>query len=245
MRVSIDGVGAFDLISRNAMLQALLEIDGGDQIMLFVRQLYGRPSTHLWEDEMGEVHEIAQGEGGEQRPVDATSFQLGTARCSGCCERQVGRRRELFAYLDDIYICSPRRVLEVRSVLKEELWARARIRIHHGKTQLWNRGGSQPAGVAELTLAGRLVETDAVVWKSDPELPLCQNGLRVLGAPIGHPLYIVDQLASKSVELSENPRSGGLPSGVAVVVVLWSNTCQFLVAHDPARFVTAFRGEAR
>ena len=26
--VSIDGVGAFDLISRNAMLQALLEIDG-------------------------------------------------------------------------------------------------------------------------------------------------------------------------------------------------------------------------
>ena len=40
--VSIDGVGAFDLISRNAMLQALLEIDGGDQIMPFVRQLYGR-----------------------------------------------------------------------------------------------------------------------------------------------------------------------------------------------------------
>ena len=27
---SIDGVGAFDLISRNAMLQALLEINGGD-----------------------------------------------------------------------------------------------------------------------------------------------------------------------------------------------------------------------
>ena len=27
--VSIDGVGAFDLIFRNAMLQALLEIDGG------------------------------------------------------------------------------------------------------------------------------------------------------------------------------------------------------------------------
>ena len=26
----IDGVGAFDLISRNAMLQALLEIDGGE-----------------------------------------------------------------------------------------------------------------------------------------------------------------------------------------------------------------------
>ena len=39
-----------------------------------------------------------------------------------------------------------------------------------------------------------------MVWKSDPELPLSQNGLRVLGAPIGHPLYIVDQLDSKSAE---------------------------------------------
>ena len=61
--VSIDGVGAFDLISRNAMLQALLEINGGDQIMPFVRQFY--ESTQWWEDEMGEVHEIALGEGGE------------------------------------------------------------------------------------------------------------------------------------------------------------------------------------
>ena len=60
--------------------------------------------------------------------------------------------------------------------------------------------GSQPAGVAEFTLAARLVEPDAVVGKSDSELPLSQNGLRVLEAPIGHPLYIVDQLASKSVE---------------------------------------------
>ena len=68
-----------------------------------------------------------------------------------------------------------------------------------GETQLWNRGGSEPAGVAEHPCT-RLVESDAVVWKSDPELPLSQNGSRVLGAPIGQPLYIVDQLASKSVE---------------------------------------------
>ena len=32
----------------------------------FRQTIYGRPSTHLWEDEMGQVHEIAQGEGGEQ-----------------------------------------------------------------------------------------------------------------------------------------------------------------------------------
>ena len=75
-------------------------------------------------------------------------FSLG----SGWCDRlQDGER---LSHLDDIYvICSPRGVLEVHRVLQEELWAHARIRIHHGKTQLWNRGGSQPAGVAELTFA--------------------------------------------------------------------------------------------
>ena len=97
--VFIDGVEAFDFISRNAMLQAL-EIDGGDQIMPFVRQLYGPPSTHMWENEMGEVHDIAQGEGGEQGdPLMPLLFSLGQH-----ARLQDGER--LFAYLDDIYaIC--------------------------------------------------------------------------------------------------------------------------------------------
>ena len=63
--VSIDGIGAFDLISRNAMLEGLLQMENGDQVLPFVRNFHGRPST-LWEDEMGTVHEITQGEGGEQ-----------------------------------------------------------------------------------------------------------------------------------------------------------------------------------
>ena len=40
--VSVDGVGAFDLISRNSMLQGLLTLEQGDQILPFVRQFYGR-----------------------------------------------------------------------------------------------------------------------------------------------------------------------------------------------------------
>ena len=101
--VSIDGVGAFDLISRNAMLQALLEIDGGDQIMPFVRQLYGRPSTHLWEDEMGEVHEIAQGEGGEQGdPLMPLLFSLGQHAALAAADARLEDGERLFACLDDI-----------------------------------------------------------------------------------------------------------------------------------------------
>ena len=50
---SIDGVGAYDLISRTAMLEGLLRMEGEDQILSFVRIFYWTPSTYLWEDELG------------------------------------------------------------------------------------------------------------------------------------------------------------------------------------------------
>ena len=48
MVMSIDGSGAFDLISRKSMLQALMRIEGGPGKM------------------MRGVHNIEQGEGGER-----------------------------------------------------------------------------------------------------------------------------------------------------------------------------------
>ena len=44
--LSIDGIGAYDLISRSAMLEGLLRMDRGDEILPFVRCFYGSPSTH-------------------------------------------------------------------------------------------------------------------------------------------------------------------------------------------------------
>ena len=64
--LSADGIGAFDLISREAMLQGLMEVDGGDAALPFVRQFYGSPSMYWWTEDMGVTHEICQGEGGEQ-----------------------------------------------------------------------------------------------------------------------------------------------------------------------------------
>ena len=230
--VSIDGVGAFIFISRNAMLQALLEIDRGDQIMPTILRT---TIDTLVGGRDGRVHEIAQGEGGEQSDhLMPLLFSLGQHAALAAANARLQDCQRLLAHLDDIHvICLPRRVLEVHRVLQEELWAHVRIRIHHGKTQLGNRSGSEPAGVAELTLAACLVEPNAVVWKSDPELPLSQNGLRFLGAPIAHPLHVVDQLVSKSVEqelfFQRIPAKEDLQSSVAVVAVLWSNTRQFLV----------------
>ena len=65
--LSVDGVGAFDLISRNAMLQGLAEMPGGLEVLPFVRMFYGSPSMFLWEDELGNVNYIPQREGGASR----------------------------------------------------------------------------------------------------------------------------------------------------------------------------------
>ena len=64
--LSIDGVGTFDSVSKKAMMTAVHNMDQGEKLIPFLLQFYGHPSTHLWEDEEGTVHEIQQGEGGSR-----------------------------------------------------------------------------------------------------------------------------------------------------------------------------------
>ena len=64
--LSIDGIGAFDLISRKSMLEALMRVEGGPDIVPFVKQFYGQPSTYLWESDDGTVHHVELGAGVEQ-----------------------------------------------------------------------------------------------------------------------------------------------------------------------------------
>ena len=52
--------------------------ENGNQILPFVRCFYGRTSTYLWENEVGDTQEIPQGEGGEQGdPLMPLLFSLG------------------------------------------------------------------------------------------------------------------------------------------------------------------------
>ena len=126
--MSIDVIGAFDLISRNAMLRGFLTMEDGDKVLSFMRCFYGSPSTYLREDEMGVSQNIAQGEGGTQGdPEMPMLFALGQHRT-----------------LVDIYVvCTPERVEDIH-IIKAELFAHARISVHHGKIQVWNRGGVVP-----------------------------------------------------------------------------------------------------
>ena len=79
--ISVDGVSACDTISREAMMQGLLDMEGGETVLPFVRQFYGCVSQHLWEDDAGITHTILQGEGGEQGdPLMPMLYSLGQHR---------------------------------------------------------------------------------------------------------------------------------------------------------------------
>ena len=93
----------------------------------------------------------------------------------------------LLAFHDDLYVlCGPPRVVDVHIALQQALWEHSRIQVHHGKTQLWNRGGEPPRGWRAVTAAARQVDPDAIVWRGDPELPPSEQGVKVLGTPLGH-----------------------------------------------------------
>ena len=95
-------------------------------------------------------------------------FSLGEHQALVAIQARLQDDEELFAYLDDMYIvCTPARV---HTIVKEELWAHARI-VHQGKTQVWNSGGSRPTGVDAMTRAAQEVTLGATVWRGDLELP--------------------------------------------------------------------------
>ena len=85
---------------------------------------------------------------------------------------------KLLACLDDVtVICRPERVRTVVTIIDEEFARHAHVNIHHGKTQVWNRGGVAPEGVDELTRLARLVKLGAVVWRGDMQLPVERQGV--------------------------------------------------------------------
>ena len=147
--------------------------------MPFVRLFYGSPSVYLLEDDMGDTHEIMQGEGGEQGdPLMPLLFCLGQHSALLAINAKLTQGESLFAFLDDLYVlCSPGRLSEVHKVIQHELWGRANIRVHRCKYQVWNRARVKPAGCEELTAAARLVKEDTRVWTGDQGISTAEQGI--------------------------------------------------------------------
>ena len=180
--ISMDGIGAYDLISRNAMLEGLLRMEKGDQNPS-LREMFLWDSVNIFvgrRDGSHPTHPPRGGRGSKATPLMPMLFALGKHPALAAAQERLRGNELLFAYLDDVYaVCRPDRVGAIFAILEQELQAHAEIRLHLGKTQVWNRGGVTPDGVDELRRRARRLKPEAVVWKGDPQLPEEQQGVRV------------------------------------------------------------------
>ena len=183
--LSIDGIGAFDLVSRGAMLQGLANVCLS--ALPFVHQFFGSPSHYIWEDDAGVVHNIAQGEGGEQGdPMMPLLFSLGQQAALMAVQRQLEAHERVFAFLDDVHIVTS-------PYSQAKLWRHSRIDVHDGKTQVWNASGLRPEGCDILDRAGRAVNPKFdSVWRGDGTTNT--QGIKVLGTHLGHENFGRDHL---------------------------------------------------
>ena len=138
---SIDGMNAFDLISRRAMLEELSRVPGGREVLPFVLMFHGTPSSYMWEDGTGTMHRIAQGEGGEQGdPLMPLLYALGQHQALVAAKNRLAESEKVFAFHDDVYmVTSPARVGVAHTAMQEELFRHASIQIRGSKTKVWNR----------------------------------------------------------------------------------------------------------
>ena len=113
--LTIDGISAYDSISRASMLNGLSNVNGGYAVLPFVLKFYTQPSEYHWMDDCGRNNVIHQGEGGEQgNALMPMLYSLGQHAVLQATQDALLLGEHLFAYLDDIYIvCLPERVTTI------------------------------------------------------------------------------------------------------------------------------------
>ena len=168
--LSVDGIGAFDHVLRAAMLSKLKQVPGLHNLLPFVRKAHSSPSSYAWEDAERQRHSIGQHEGGEQGdPLMPLLFSLAIHDVLEEVQAELEDGELLFAFLDDVYVvCLPHRVRTIFHLLGARLSRVAGIRLHDGKTRVWNKAGECPERVAEL---------GPDVWSP--------QGVKILGTPVG------------------------------------------------------------
>jgi len=185
----IDGVGAFDHVSRARMSERLLATPSLRPILPFVRLWYSSPSEAVWAADAGSTHVVSSAEGGEQG--DALMPGLFCIALAPALEQI---QNQLVACLDDIYVFTrPERARAAYDMVRQVLWEQCRIEVHQGKLVCWNRmGGIPPPGITELASPSN------PIWRGDA--PAAANGVVVVGSPIGCDEFVAQHGARRLQE---------------------------------------------
>ena len=168
--VSVDGVGTFDLISRNSMLSGLMGMREGEQFCPLQSC-----STETLPRISGKMRLVTSTtstrervESKETLSCQCSSASGNTERCgqlrSDCClERSCSHTWTICMWCANLTESG-----DVHTIIGQELWRHAKISVHRGK--MWNRGGTCPDACAALTEAARMVDPRAVVWRGVHQL---------------------------------------------------------------------------
>ena len=214
---------AYDLISRRAMLAGLAHIEGGRVVLPFVKLFYGAPSQNWWEDDEGVVHEIDQGEGGEQGDaLMPLLFSLGQHNALHAVQERLLPNERIFAFLDDVYVvCLPDRVAAIHMLLENALWVHARIRVHAGKTKIFNRAGERPEACDHLERIARTVSEEARVWRGGADIPEVDQGPRdPIGASSFRPTSISTSESTPTSSVGPHSCNSGCAISLGALVSL-------------------------
>ena len=191
--LSVDGVGAYDHVSRLAMLQALRDTPDACRVLPYVRLWYSTPSAYVWIDGNNCPHRVTQAEGGEQGdPLMPALFSLGMHRALTALQTELQPGERVFAFLDDLYIvAAPERVRTLFDAVARRLYEEVRISLNHAKTRVWNAAAVEPPGLDTLA-------PDGTAWCGAEASPAEERGITVLGAPLGTDAYVQTQLTAVS-----------------------------------------------
>ena len=190
--LSLDGIGAYDHVRRAAMLRALMAVPDLQPLVPLVRLFYGRPSTYLWTDDSGTVHEITQGEGGEQGdPLMPALYALAQHAGLVAAAAKLEEGERILAFLDDLYVVAPySRARQAFDVVAGSVEQHAGVRTHLGKLRAWCRDERpRPADMADLP---------EEIWVADASVE--KRGLKVLGTPLGTKEFVASFAAKRQQE---------------------------------------------
>ena len=145
-------------------------------------------------------------------------------------------------FLDNLdVVTTPERTVEVHNVLREELSRHARMRVHHGKTRIWNRGGFISDRCDELEAAAQDADPTARVWRGSHEDRLEDQGITILGTPVGRQEFVESELAKIVANhrelLTRIPEVQDLQCACLLSALLWGRPSELLHPHHPTRVV--------